>query len=48
MFSYAAVRRDTFVQVWASSPPAAPPKEMMTSPPADFSELICEVNEPTG
>jgi hypothetical protein len=36
------------VQVWATSPPAAPPKEMMTLPPADLSEFICEVKAPTG
>jgi hypothetical protein len=43
----AVARLETEVQVWASSPPAAPPKEMMTFPPADWNALTCEVNAPS-
>ena len=35
------------MQVCATSPPLSPPNEMMTFPPADCSEPICEVNAPT-
>ncbi len=46
-FLYAAVRFETDVQVWASSPPASPPKEMITLPPADLMALIWLLNAPT-
>ncbi|WP_143686900.1 hypothetical protein [Streptomyces sp. TLI_171] len=46
--AYAAVRPATELQVCASSPSAAPPKEMMTLPPADCSDPIWDLNAPTG
>src|ERR1700738_1969161 len=44
--AYSWVREDTEVHFWAGSPPLAPPKEMMTLPPEDLKELICEVKAP--
>jgi hypothetical protein len=43
-FRYAPVSDETLVQVMASSPPASPPNEMMTLPPASCSCLTLEVN----